>query len=76
MAKTRTVIRVVPKAGGGWKTTRSGQTISSHRKKTNAVQVGRGLAKKKQPSQLVIHKKDGKIQTEHTYQNDPHPPDG
>jgi hypothetical protein len=29
-----------------------------------------------QPSQLVIHTADGKIETEHTYQDDPFPPRG
>jgi hypothetical protein len=76
MAKQRSVIRVVPKSRGGWKVTQGSQTISNHRKKATAVQVGRDLAKKKQPSQLVIHKQDGKIQTEHTYTSDPYPPEG
>ena len=76
MAKSRNVVRVVPNNQGGWKVTQSGQTISNHRKKTTAVDIGRNIAKKEQPSQLVIHKKNGQIQTEHTYKSDPYPPEG
>ena len=77
MPKKRNVTRVVPnKSTGGWKVTKDGKTVSNHRKKTTAVPKGRTTAKKQQPSQLVIHKKNGQIQTEHTYKNDPHPPDG
>ena len=76
MAKKRDVIRVVPQKSGGWKVTKGSQTISNHRKKSTAVNTGRNVAKKKQPSQLVIHKKNGQIQTEHTYKSDPYPPEG
>lgn len=76
MGKIRNVVRVVPNPKGGWKVTQGGKNISSHRKKTTATQAGRNLAKKKQPSQLVIHKQDGKIQTEHTYKRDPYPLEG
>lgn len=78
MATKRRIIRVVPNSKkGGWKVTRANRTVSTHQKKTTAVQTGRRLAKKGQgPSQLVIHKKNGRIQTEHTYQKDPYPPKG
>ena len=76
MTKKGIVFRIVPRSGGGWNVTQDGQTVSNHRKKTTAVQTGCDLAKKKQPSQLVIHNKDGKIQTEHTYMSDPYPPEG
>ena len=76
MAKKRTVVRVVPDGAGGWKVTQGGQTVSKHRKKSAAIERGRSIAKGQKPSQIVIHKKDGKIQTEHTYQSDPRPPKG
>jgi hypothetical protein len=44
--------------------------------KNEAVDKGRELAQAVQPSQLVIHTADGKIETEHTYQDDPFPPRG
>lgn len=34
------------------------------------------IAKNQQDSQVIIHKKDGKIQEERTYGNDPYPPKG
>ncbi len=76
MAKKRNVFRVVPNSKGGWKLTLSGKTISNHRKKETAKQKGRKLAKRDKPSQLVLHKKDGTIQTEYTYGRDPYPPEG
>lgn len=75
MAKARTVIHVVPNKGN-WSVKKGSQVISNHRKKENAVQSGTTTAKKKGNSQVVIHKKNGQIQTEHTYGNDPHPPEG
>ena len=44
--------------------------------KAEAVDYGRELAKDQAPGQLKIHNKDGKIQTEHTYGQDPYPPKG
>ena len=43
-------------------------------KKRNVYHVT--LAKKGPLGQIKIHKQDGKIQTEHTYGGDPHPPKG
>lgn len=44
--------------------------------KAEAVQLGRELAKAQELGQLVVHKQDGTIQTEHTYRQDPFPPAG
>ncbi len=52
------------------------RSSSVHETKKDAQQAAREQAKKDSPSQVIIHKKDGKIQEEHTYGNDPHPPDG
>ncbi len=75
MAKRNTV-RVVPNKNKGWKVKLGNKTVSQHRKKDTAVTSGRQKAKRNPPSQLVIHKQNGKIQTEYTYEDDPHPPDG
>jgi hypothetical protein len=75
MSKPRNVVRVVPNKGN-WSVKRNGQTISNHLKKDNAVESGKKVAKKLQPSQLVIHKENGQFQTEYTYKQDPFPPAG
>lgn len=76
MAKQRNVVRVVPSGKNHWNVTQNGQTVSKHRKKETAVDQARGIANKQPPSQLIIHKQNGQFQTEHTYGDDPHPPDG
>ena len=76
MGKKRSIIRVVPDGEKGWNVNKGGKTISHHRKKEKAVDQGRHIAHQDSPSQLVIHKQNGQIQTEHTYRNDPHPPEG
>jgi hypothetical protein len=45
---------------------------SVHRTKEEAVTAAITLAKQTQPSQVFVHGKDGKIQEEYTYGNDPH----
>jgi len=40
------------------------------------IDQARKLAKSKPLGQIVIHKSDGKIQTERTYGRDPYPPKG
>jgi hypothetical protein len=75
MSKPRATIHVVPNKGN-WSVKKDGQVVSNHYKKENAVQAGTSIAKKQDNSQVVIHKKNGQIQTEHTYGNDPCPPEG
>jgi hypothetical protein len=75
MSKSRTRIHVVPN-NGNWAVKKNGQVVSNHHKKENAVQSGITTAKKQPSSQVVIHKKNGQIQTEHTYGKDPYPPEG
>lgn len=75
MSKPRTVIHVVPNKGN-WSVKQDGQVVSNHYKKETAVTNGTTVAKKQGNSQVVIHKKNGQIQTEHTYGNDPNPPEG
>jgi hypothetical protein len=76
MAK-RTKIHVVNQ-DDSWKVKKEGSQRSSsvHDTKQAAEQAAREQAKKEPLSQVIIHKKDGTIQEEHTYGNDPHPPDG
>jgi hypothetical protein len=44
--------------------------------KAEVVDRTREVAKGQPLGQVVIHKSNGQIQTEHTYGNDPHPPKG
>lgn len=63
--------------GDGWKVEeRGGSQRSHHRTKDAAVGAGRRAARKSGNSQLVIRKRDGTIQEERTYGNDPYPPRG
>jgi len=45
-------------------------------KKQDAIDRGVELAKANQPSQLIIKRRDGTIEDERTYGNDPYPPRG
>lgn len=69
---------ITPNKPGGWKIKRQGGSKASKLfdTKEKALEGGRKIAKSEQPSQLIIHKKDGTIQTEHTYKKDPYPPKG
>ena len=70
----RTVVHVVPnKKKGGWDVEKAGgKRPSGHAdKKTDAVALGKEIAKKAPLGQIKIHKQDGKIQTEYTYGDDP-----
>jgi len=58
---------------GGWKIKEEGgsRAIKLFDTKEKAIRIGRKITKLQQPSQLIIHKKNGIIQTEYTYKNDP-----
>jgi len=73
----RSRIHIVPQ-GDDWAIRREGASKASKvlDNKQDAIDKGRDTAKKQQPSQLIIHKKDGTIQTEYTYKKDPYPPKG
>lgn len=77
MAKRR-VLHVVPDGNAGWKVKGAGaaRATSTHSTKAQAVDAARRSAKRDAPSQVKIHGKDGRIQTEHTYDQDPYPPRG
>ncbi len=74
----RKTYHVTPKKDGGWNVKGQGasRASSTHDTKAEAVNRGREVAKSQPLGQLVIHKQDGTIQTEHTYGQDPHPPKG
>ena len=76
MAKDRTVYRVQPDPDGGWKLRKNEQTVEQFPHQREAIDRGRELARGDQPSQLLVHGKDGKIEDESTYQDDPFPPRG
>ena len=74
---SRKKVHVVPHAEG-WavKNEGAGRASSVHQTKQEAVDAGRSQARSAPEGQLLIHGQDGRIQTEHTYGNDPHPPKG
>ena len=66
----RETYRVVAQPEGGWvvESGKSGQISSVHRTKDEAVEDARGRARAHQPSQILVYKKDGTVQAEHTYE--------
>lgn len=52
------------------------RAIKNFDTKSEAIKYSRTFTKNKVPSQLIIKKKDGKIEKEWTYGNDPYPPKG
>jgi len=77
MAK-RTTYHVAPGKQGGWQVKREGATRASSVSDTKAEAEtrARDLARSHELGQVKIHGQDGRIQEEHTYGRDPHPPDG
>ncbi len=74
MAKSkRKVYHVVPNYNGGWdvKAEDNKRPSGNFNTKLDAVSRGKELAKKPVLGQLIIHKQDGKIQTEYKYGDDP-----
>jgi hypothetical protein len=66
---------VVPNPSGGWSVKKGGAAKATRTfdKKDQAVSYGKQVAKN-QKAELVVHKKDGKIQNPNSYGRDPHPP--
>lgn len=75
---SRKTYHVNADGAGGWRVKAEGasRASSTHDNKSDAVQSARDLAKSQSLGQIVIHGKDGRIQTEHTYGKDPCPPKG
>jgi len=77
MRKKRTVYHVASHPEG-WQVKREGaeRASSVHHTKAEAVQTARERAENNKPSQVVIHRRDGTIEREWTYGQDPYPPKG
>lgn len=73
----RTIYRV-KLCDGGWEVRRDGAERASRLFETKepAVEYGIDVARKNQPSQLVIYLASGEFEEERTYGNDPYPPRG
>ena len=73
----RRVYDVSPK-GEKWAVKERGasRAVGIFDNKSDAVARAREVAKNQPLAQVVIRKRDGSIQTEHTYGKDPHPPKG
>ena len=69
---------VTKNVGGGWKVKGAGSSraSSTHSTQKAAQKAATKLAKSQAKGQVVIHGRDGKIRTEHTYGSDPSPPKG
>jgi hypothetical protein len=74
----RTTYHVTKNHDGGWNVKKEGgqRPSGNFDTKQEAIDRGKELAKGAPTGQLKIHGQDGKIQTEHTYGKDPHPPKG
>ncbi len=66
----------VSPSGSNWKLTLRGQTLATDANKAPVVAKGREVAKKNQPSELIIQNADGTIAERETYGDDPYPPRG
>lgn len=69
---------VVKRSDGSWgvKGAGSKRVSSTHRTRKAAQKAATKLAKGHGKGQVVVHGRDGKIRTEHTYGSDPNPPEG
>jgi hypothetical protein len=61
---------VTPTKDERWAVKKGSATVDTARTKERAVEIGKRAAKADE-GQLVIHKQNGRIQTEHTYGPDP-----
>jgi len=74
----RRTYHVTPTGKGDWKVKAEDKSRAAgvHQNKSEAIAQARDLAKANPKGQVVIHKRDGTIQAEHTYGSDPYPPRG
>jgi Uncharacterized protein conserved in bacteria (DUF2188) len=74
MSKKRD-IHVVPHKDGGWATKKEGGSRAGTRHPTqrDAIDKARGQAKRER-TEVVIHRKDGRIRDSDSYGPDPFPP--
>ena len=67
----RLVIEITPATDGWDVRARHGATLSHHDTKDAAIDAGRKAAKEAELGQLVVKGRDGRIQEEFTYGEDP-----
>jgi hypothetical protein len=73
---TKKTQHVVPN-GGGWGVRGKGneRLTSRHRTQAEAIDAAREIAIRNR-SEVVIHRRDGRIRDRDSYGNDPFPPEG
>jgi len=66
---------VIPRPSSGWSIKKSGASRASKTftKKEDAVKYARKLARSSH-SELIVHKRNGRIQSKDSYGKDPNPP--
>jgi hypothetical protein len=69
------IYHVVRSEHGGWSVVQkdSGQVVSSHRSRIEAILRGQSLAQSHEYSLLVVHDRDGHIDRQYTYGRRPPP---
>lgn len=69
---------VTKNSSGGWKVkgAEAKRASSTHGTQKAAQKAATKLAKGRTKGQVVVHGRDGRIRTEHTYGSDPNPPKG
>lgn len=74
---TRKKYHVTP-AEEGWRVTaeRAERASALAPSKQEAIERARELARRQKPSQVIVHRRDGTIEREFTYEKDPYPPPG
>lgn len=73
-ASTRVIYHVVPESKAGvWHVKQQGNSVpvATFKTKAEAVAAGREIARSHTKGQLIIHLANGRIETEHTYGEDP-----
>jgi hypothetical protein len=77
MSKRR-VYHVTPDGDGDWKVKERGaeRAVKVLEDKSDALDLAKDLAKKADLGQVIVHGKDGVIQTEYTYGKDPEKTEG
>ncbi len=73
MARNRTVYHVLPNGDKGWKAenVENKKVILEEKTKEEIVKKIKAKARDEEPSQVVVHKRDGNIEYESTYGDDP-----
>lgn len=75
---SRRRVWVSPDGEGGWnvKTEGKSKAAANFEDKIDAIDRAKDIAQNARLGQVIIQKRDGTIQTEHTYGKDPYPPEG